>query len=63
MKEFRQFLANTVDLQAEFLVQRLQRALPKILAEAAPAERAQVQQQFDRVAKSAPRDITPWLIT
>ncbi len=27
MKELRQFLANTVDLQAEFLVERLQKAL------------------------------------
>lgn len=53
MKELRQFLAKTVDLQAEFLVQRLQRALPKMLAEAAASKRAQVQQQFDRVANSA----------
>ena len=53
MKELRQFLAKTVDLQAEFLVQRLQRALPKMLAQAAPSKRAQVQQQFDRVANSA----------
>ena len=28
MKELRQFLADTVDMQADFLVQRLQRALP-----------------------------------
>jgi hypothetical protein len=53
MKEFRQFLAKTVDLQAEFLVQRLQRALPQMLAQAAPSKRTQVQQQFDRVANSA----------
>jgi len=52
MKELRQFLANTVDLQAEFLVERLQESLPKMLAEASPAGRAQVRQQFDRVAKS-----------
>jgi hypothetical protein len=52
MKELRQFLANTIDLQAEFLVQRLQLALPKMLAEAAASKRAQVQQQFDRVAAS-----------
>jgi hypothetical protein len=50
MKELRQFLADTVDLQAEFLVQRLETALPKMLDEAAPAERANVQRQFDRVA-------------
>lgn len=53
MKQLRQFLANTVDLQAEFLVERLQQALPKMLAEAPAAERARVQQQFDRVAGSA----------
>ncbi|HEX8280465.1 MAG TPA: hypothetical protein VF551_03735 [Chthoniobacterales bacterium] len=50
MKELRQFLASTVDLQADFLVQRLQRALPKMLSEAPGAERANVQRQFDRVA-------------
>jgi hypothetical protein len=52
MKELRQFLANALDLQAEFLVQRLQQALPKMLNEAASSKRAQVQQQFDRVAGS-----------
>jgi hypothetical protein len=52
MKELRQFLAKTVDLQAEFLVQRLQQALPKMLAEAAASKRTQVQEQFDRVAAS-----------
>jgi hypothetical protein len=52
MKDLRQFLGNTVDLQAEFLVERLQESLPKMLAAATPARRAQVQQQFDRVAKS-----------
>jgi hypothetical protein len=52
MKELRQFLAKTVDLQAEFLVQRLQQALPKMLAEGAASKRAEVQQEFDRVAAS-----------
>jgi hypothetical protein len=52
MKELRQFLANTVDLQAEFLVGRLQNALPKMLAEASPARREEVRQQFQRVANS-----------
>jgi hypothetical protein len=53
MGELRNFLANSIDLQAEFLVQRLQQALPKMLAETAASRRAQVQQQFDRVANSA----------
>jgi hypothetical protein len=53
MKELRAFLARTVDLQAEFLVHRLQEALPKMLAESAPANRARVREQFDRVASTA----------
>jgi hypothetical protein len=49
MKQLRQFLADTVDLQAEFLVARLRNALPKMLEEAAPSDRANVQQQFERM--------------
>jgi hypothetical protein len=53
IKELRAFLASTVDLQAEFLVKRLQQALPKMLAESGAADSAQVQQRFDRVASTA----------
>jgi hypothetical protein len=53
MKELRAFLAKTIDLQAEFLVKRLQQALPKMLAESGAANGSQVQQHFDRVASSA----------
>ena len=53
MKELREFLARTVDLQAEFLVKRLRQALPKMLAGSGAANGAQVQQRFDRVASSA----------
>jgi hypothetical protein len=53
MKELRAFLAKTIDLQAEFLVNRLQQALPKMLAESGTANGSQVQQRFDRVASSA----------
>ncbi len=53
MKELRKFLADTIDLQADFLVQRLREALPKMLANAPAAERAQVQQHFDGVASTA----------
>src|SRR5256714_10055155 len=53
MKELRAFLAHTVDLQAEFLVHRLRAALPKMLAEAGGANRAQIQERFDRVATTA----------
>jgi len=52
MEQLRRFLADTIDLQAEFLIARLQTALPKMLDEAAPADRANVQQQFDRLAKT-----------
>jgi hypothetical protein len=53
MKELREFLARTVDLQGEFLVRRLDQALPKMLAESGSANKAQVRQQFDRVAGTA----------
>jgi hypothetical protein len=53
MKQLREFLGRTVDLQAEFLVNRLQQALPKMLAETGASNGAQVQESFDRVAGSA----------
>ena len=52
MNQLRRFLADTIDLQAEFLVARLEAALPKMLAEAAPADRNNVQQQFERLTKT-----------
>ena len=52
MNQLRRFLADTVDIQAEFLVARLEAALPKMLAEAAPADRTNVQQQFERLLKT-----------
>ncbi|MGI9088506.1 MAG: hypothetical protein ACR2HH_12330 [Chthoniobacterales bacterium] len=52
MKGLRQFLAATVNLQAEFLVARLEKALPKMLAAAPAAERARIASQFDRVAST-----------
>jgi hypothetical protein len=54
MKQLRQFLADTVDLQATFMVNRLEAALPKMLDEAAVADRENVRRQFERVA-SAPQ--------
>src|SRR5205814_3492253 len=53
MKELRAFLARTVDLQAEFLVNRLRDALPKMLAESGSANQARIRQRFDRVASTA----------
>ncbi len=51
MKQLRRFLADTVDLQAQFLVARLQNALPKMMAQSADA--ARVQRQFERVGATA----------
>lgn len=52
MRELREFLAHTVDLQAQFLVARLQQSLAKMLNEAAPGARANVEGQFARVAST-----------
>jgi hypothetical protein len=52
MNQLRRFLADTIDLQAEFLVARLDASLPKMLPEAAPAERTNVQKQFERLTKT-----------
>jgi hypothetical protein len=51
MKQLRQFLVDTIDLQAQFLVARLQEALPKMVAET--ADRQNVRRQFDRVSATA----------
>jgi hypothetical protein len=50
MRELRGFLAGTIDLQAEFLVNRLRESLPKMLAESGAGDHARVREQFDRVA-------------
>ena len=52
MRELRQFLAQTVDLQAQFLVARLQQSLDKMVAQAGPAQRDNVERQFARVAST-----------
>jgi len=53
MNQLRSFLVDTIDLQAEFLIARLESALPKMLAEAAPSERGNVQEQFERLTKTS----------
>ena len=53
MRELRQFLAHTVDLQAHFLVARLQQSLAKMLDQTAPNNRAKVERQFARVASTS----------
>jgi hypothetical protein len=52
MKELRQFLADSVDLQAQFLVQRLQQALPKMQSAGPAADRWTIEKQFNRVAST-----------
>jgi hypothetical protein len=53
MTDLREFLAKTIDLQARFLVQRLQEALPKMLGETPASARTKIQQKFERVAETA----------
>jgi hypothetical protein len=53
LQELRTILANTVPLQARFAANRLEAALPKMLAEASPAEQANVKQNFYRVAATS----------
>jgi hypothetical protein len=53
MSELRNFLANSLDLQAQFLVERLRQALPKMLTEAPASKRAEVEQRFNQVADSS----------
>ena len=52
MRELREFLAHTVDLQAEFLITRLQQSLAKMVDEAGAGERDNVQRQFTRIAST-----------
>ena len=53
MTQLRQFLAETVDLQSQFLVDRLSRSLPKMLEEATAAERSQVRANFERLLQTS----------
>jgi len=52
MRELREFLAHTIDLQAQFLIARLEQSLSKMLEEAAPGEHDNVQRQFTRIAST-----------
>jgi hypothetical protein len=52
MKQLREFLAGTVHLQTQFMVERLQNSLPKMLEEVEPAERPNLERQFSLVAST-----------
>ena len=51
--ELRALLADTVPLQARFLAERMERALPKMIAAAAPSQGEKVRRNFMRLAGSA----------
>ena len=53
MRELRRLLADTVALQTEFIVARLQSALPKMQAAAPAADRQRVAANFYAVAESS----------
>ena len=53
MKNLRQFLAGHIDLQAQFLVQRLRNALPEMLAARRPANGDRAGSNSSRVASTA----------
>jgi len=52
MTELRDVLASTVGLQSRFLAQRMENALPKLLAATSAARRAHVKRQFDKLESS-----------
>jgi hypothetical protein len=53
MRELRKLLANTIPQQARFAAQRLEGALPKMLAAAPASGRDRVKKNFQRVAAQA----------
>jgi hypothetical protein len=53
MKQLRIFLTDTIDLQADFLVERLREALPKMLAAGPDEKRGKIEERFNRLVGSA----------
>jgi hypothetical protein len=56
MTELRDFLANSLQMQARFLVQRMELALPKMLTAAPSSQRAKIKANYDRLA-ATPRGL------
>jgi hypothetical protein len=52
LTELRTWLANNVTLQTDFIIARSQAALPALLAAAPPAERARIQNNYQKVAST-----------
>jgi hypothetical protein len=53
MNQLREFLVRAIDLQAQFMVARLENSLGKMLKETPPADRTGVRRQFERVASTS----------
>lgn len=53
MRELRSFLKSTIPLQTEFILNRLDQALPKMLSAVPAAKRAQVRERFYAVGSTA----------
>ena len=49
MKQLRQFLVDTMDLQARFMVARLEESLPKMVTTVPPTERAGIERHFSNL--------------
>jgi len=50
MSELRDLLASTIQVQTRFLVQRMEMALPKMLAAAPAAQRTKIKSNYERLA-------------
>lgn len=57
MIELRDLLSSTVALQTEYLVQRMQKALPKMLEKAPEADRNKIKANFERMLKSGSKGV------
>ena len=53
MNELRDLMARTVHLQARFLAQRMEAALPKMLGAAPAGQRAKIKTNFERLAATS----------
>ncbi len=52
MLSLRQFLMATMYWQARYMIERMQRALPRMLASVPPEERPYIRYQFNRIAST-----------
>lgn len=53
MKALRKFLADTIDLQVDFLISRMEQALPRMVAAVPESERGRITRQFQRLTSSS----------